>query len=282
MRAIFYMNIKQTIQQAAASLTESDSAQLDAELLLLHVIQAQRTILFTHPDRELSADELSHFEALIQRRVKGEPVAYLLGLQGFWTLDLKVAPSTLIPRGDTESLVEWVLENHDESPRKILDLGTGTGAIALALASERKQWSVSGLDLMDDAVQLAKENAKLNSIENAGFFQSSWFENVSADSQYDLVVSNPPYIDKQDEHLTQGDVRFEPLSALVADENGLSDLRKIAEDAREYLNGYLVMEHGWKQAQSVQKILRELGYSKVGTGQDLGNRDRFTYGVFSK
>lgn len=281
MRAILCMNIKQALQQAASLLSESDSAQLDAELLLLHVIQEQRTILFTQPDRELSSAEQTQFDTLIQRRINGEPVAYLLGQQGFWTLDLKVAPSTLIPRGDTESLVEWVLENHDDAQKKVLDLGTGTGAIALALAFERNQWNVSGLDLMEDAVQLAKENAKLNGIKNAEFYQSSWFENVPIDSQFDLIVSNPPYIDEQDEHLAQGDVRFEPLSALVAKENGLADLRKIAEDARQYLNGYLVMEHGWQQAEDVQRILVDLGYEKVGSGQDLGNRDRFTFGFYS-
>lgn len=274
------MNIKQALQQASNLITESDSAQLDAELLLLHVIQAQRIILFTDPDRELSQEEQSQFDGLVERRINGEPVAYLLGQQGFWTLDLKVAPSTLIPRGDTESLVEWVLENHDDAQKKVLDLGTGTGAIALALASERNQWNVSGLDLMKAAVQLAKENAKLNGIKNAEFYQSSWFENVPTDSQFDLIVSNPPYIDEQDEHLAQGDVRFEPLSALVAKENGLADLRKIAEDARQYLNGYLVMEHGWQQAKDVQRILLELGYEKVGSGQDLGNRDRFTFGFY--
>lgn len=275
------MNIKQALQHAANLLTESDSAQLDAELLLLHVIQAQRTILFTHPDRAISQEEQSQFDALIERRINGEPVAYLLGQQGFWTLDLKVAPSTLIPRADTESLVEWVLENHDDAQKKVLDLGTGTGAIALALASERNQWRVSGLDLMEAAVQLAKENAKLNGIKNTEFYQSSWFENVPTNSLFDLIVSNPPYIDEQDEHLTQGDVRFEPLSALVAKENGLADLRKIAEDARQYLNGYLVMEHGWQQAEDVQRILVELGYQQVGSGQDLGNRDRFTFGFYS-
>lgn len=276
------MQIKQALQHAANLITESDSAQLDAELLLLHVIQAQRTILFTDPDRELSQEEQLKFDALIERRINGEPVAYLLGQQGFWTLDLKVAPSTLIPRGDTESLVEWVLENHDDAQKKVLDLGTGTGAIALALASERDQWHVSGLDLMEAAVQLAKENAKLNGIKNAEFYQSSWFENVPIDSQFDLIVSNPPYIDEQDEHLAQGDVRFEPLSALVAKENGLADLRKIAEDARQYLNGYLVMEHGWQQAEDVQRILVDLGYQQVDSGQDLGNRDRFTFGLYQK
>jgi len=276
------MNIKQTLQHAITQLTESDSAKLDAELLLLHALQATRTILFTQPERELTQQEQTQFDALIARRKQGEPVAYLLGSQGFWTLDLLVAPSTLIPRGDTESLVEWVLEHHDAQTRNVLDLGTGTGAIALALASERPEWRVQGVDFQPDAVALAQQNAKRNQINNATFMVSDWFSAIEPQTRFDLIVSNPPYIDEADEHLTQGDVRFEPASALVAAEQGLADLRKIAEDARAFLNGYLVMEHGWQQAQDVQIMLRELGYSQVGTGQDLGNRDRFTYGIFSK
>ncbi len=274
------MNIKQTLQHAITQLTESDSAKLDAELLLLHVLQASRTILFTQPERELTQQEQTQFDGLIARRKQGEPVAYLLGSQGFWTLDLLVAPSTLIPRGDTESLVEWVLEHHDAQTRNVLDLGTGTGAIALALASERPEWRVQGVDFQPDAVALAQQNAKRNHINNATFVVSDWFSAIEPKTRFDLIVSNPPYIDEADEHLTQGDVRFEPASALVAAEHGLADLRKIAEDARAFLNGYLVMEHGWQQAQDVQTILHGLGYTQVGSGKDLGDRERFTFGFY--
>ncbi len=256
----------------------SDTPELDTELILLFCLNKSRNILFTDPQQVLSSEQELQFKALMQRRVNGEPVAYLIGTQGFWDLDLKVSPHTLIPRADTESLIDWLLEC-GLKPKHILDLGTGTGALALALAREFPLANVVGVDVIEDAVQLALENKKLNNIENAQFLQSDWFTALT-ENTFDLIVSNPPYIDEHDIHLSQGDVRFEPSSALVASNNGFSDLFHIADVAREYLNagGCLIMEHGWQQAQGVQKRLLELNYENVGSGKDLAGHVRFTFG----
>jgi len=270
--------IKQAVKMGANELVDSDTPELDSELLLLHCLDAHRNILFTDPDQLLSIEQQKQFIALIQRRKEGEPVAYLIGEQGFWDLTLKVSTNTLIPRADTESLIDWVLAANLQ-PQRILDLGTGTGAIALALAKEFPQASVLGVDLIADAVELAQSNQILNQIDNARFIQSSWFEHVP-DQAFDLIVSNPPYIDEQDEHLEQGDVQFEPKSALVAKQNGFSDLFEIAASGLQYLstNGCLLMEHGWQQAEGVREELVRLGYINVGSGKDLAGQWRFTFG----
>lgn len=279
MPTINLLPIKQAVKFGANDLPDSDTAELDSQLILLHVLNANRNILFTHPDQLLTQDQQKQFVELIGRRKKGEPVAYIIGEQGFWDLTLKTAPHTLIPRPDTESIIDWILEKGLQ-PKRILDLGTGTGALALALAKEFPDSKVIGLDLVPEAVELAKQNQVLNNINNAEFLQSSWFENISHENQFDLIVSNPPYIDKEDNHLAEGDVRFEPSSALVADESGYSDLFHIAQYALAYLeqNGLLVMEHGWQQAEKMQQKLNRLGYINVGSGLDLGNRERFTFG----
>ena len=271
------MHIKQLIHNAAQKI-ESDSAQLDAELILLHVIKANRTVLFTDPDRRLTTQESLDFDLLVERRCQGEPIAYLIGNQGFWSLDLEVSPDTLIPRPDTESLVEWVLDQFDHQAMRVLDLGTGTGAIALALAQERPNWHVTGVDFKTEAVALATRNAKRNGIHNAEFFVSDWYSAIPANTNYDLIVSNPPYIDEQDKHLNEGDVRFEPKSALVAADQGLADLAKISQGASAFLKGCLVMEHGWKQAEAVRNMLMKDAFKNVGSGRDLAGHERFTFG----
>lgn len=270
--------IKQALTLAANELTQSETPELDSELILLHALNAHWNILFTDPDQLLSVEQQKHFMELIARRKNGEPVAYILGEQGFWDLTLKVSPHTLIPRADTESLVDWVLEQNF-SPNHILDLGTGTGALALALAKEFPRAHVLGVDLVPGAVALAEQNARLNQISNAQFMQSSWFESVPAGS-FDLIVSNPPYIDALDAHLSQGDVRFEPASALVADNLGLADLFHIADQAPNFLthSGCLLMEHGWQQAEAVCEYLHQAGYINVGSGKDLAGQTRFSFG----
>lgn len=276
------LTIKHALTMGANELKQSDTPELDCELILLHVLAAHRNILFTDPDQLLTIEQQKTFMSLMARRKKGEPVAYIIGAQGFWDLDLKVSEHTLIPRPDTESLVEWVLDQ-GLSPEHILDLGTGTGALALSLASELPHAHVIGLDVVAEAVALAKENQVRNRIQNAEFVVSSWFEQLASNKTFDLIVSNPPYIDSQDAHLSQGDVRFEPESALIADEQGYSDLFFIAEHAKSFLTqgGTLLMEHGWQQAERVQRKLKELGYSDVGSGKDYGGNERFTFGVLN-
>lgn len=284
------LSIEQIIKQSTQRLEHSsDSAKLDVELLLAHSLNKDRTYLFTWHDKIVAEENVTVFNALLARRLSGEPIAYILGQQEFWDLKLHTAQHTLIPRADTETLIEWVLELADQLPESahVIDLGTGTGAIALALANEFPHWQVQGVDLVPEAVALAKSNAILNNLERVQFFQSRWFDQVGIGGNhdsFDLIVSNPPYIDPLDEHLSQGDVRFEPKSALVADNKGLADLELIAQQSREYLvkGGWLLMEHGYDQQQAVQDILIDLGYQQVATRIDLGGNPRITGGQFFK
>lgn len=262
----------------------SDTAKLDAELFMCHVLSCNRTYLMTWPDKRVEEAQRQAFQQLLERRLKGEPVAHIIGHRAFWTLDLEVNPSTLIPRPDTELLVELALDVAMKKPssnNKALDLGTGTGAIALALASELPQWHILGVDYSEDAVALAKRNKANNQINNAEFLQSDWYSEV-AGQKFDLIVSNPPYIDPTDKHLSEGDVRFEPLSALIAEESGLADLRFIIEHSRQFLNdnGALLLEHGYDQASAVQALLIENGFQQVETFKDLGANDRVSIGYF--
>lgn len=268
-----------TLLQRAQEL-DSPSAKLDTELLLAHALGQPRSYLYTWPGKELAADELERFEQLFARRLAGEPVAYLLGQQGFWTLDLQVNSTTLIPRPETELLVETALElGGVESTWQVLDLGTGTGAIALALASERPRWAVTGVDRVEEAVQLAQLNALACGLNGVSFLVSDWFAAL-AGRRYDLIVSNPPYIALQDPHLEQGDVRFEPLSALVSGADGLDDIRRILVDSGTHLKegGWLALEHGWQQAAAVRELMQHAGFSQVRSVRDLAGHERVTLG----
>ena len=273
------MNISQVLQSAVQRNHLSDTATVDCELLLCHVLDVDRSYLKTWPDRELSSAVEEQFEQLLERRIEGEPVAYLIGNQGFWTLDLEVSPDTLIPRPETELLVETALELDLPQQAKALDLGTGTGAIALALASERSQWQISAVDLMPKAVQLASANCQRYEFENVEIFQSSWFAEIPA-QRFDLIVSNPPYIEDGDRHLTQGDVRFEPASALVSGSDGLDDLRLLIAESVNYLadRGWLMVEHGYQQGPAVRELFRQAGFSAVETRADLNGLERITLG----
>lgn len=264
---------------ASADLPDSPSARLDAELLLAAALGKSRSHLHTWPEREVPQACAERFAADLQRRRGGEPVAYILGQQGFWSLDLEVAPHTLIPRADTELLVETALELLAATPARVLDLGTGTGAIALALASERPAWRLTGVDRVAEAVALAERNRGRLGLGNAGFQTSHWFDAL-AGQRYQLILSNPPYIAAGDHHLEEGDVRFEPASALVAGADGLDDIRLIVEQAPGHLEpgGWLLLEHGFDQAEAVRALLVGRGFSQVRSCRDLGGHERISLG----
>ncbi|WP_167145668.1 peptide chain release factor N(5)-glutamine methyltransferase [Pseudomonas sp. OTU750018] len=264
-----------------AELPDSPTPRLDAELLLANALGKSRSYLHTWPERELEAEQLERYQAAIVRRQAGEPVAYILGQQGFWSLDLEVASHTLIPRPDTELLVETVLALLPATPAALLDLGTGTGAIALALASERPAWRLTGVDRVAEAVALAERNRARLGLNNASFIESHWFSAL-AGQRYQLIVSNPPYIAADDRHLAEGDVRFEPSSALVAGADGLDDIRLIIAQAPEYLEagGWLLLEHGFDQAAAVRELLSARGFSAVESRRDLGGHERISLGRF--
>jgi release factor glutamine methyltransferase len=266
---------------ASVALPGSDTAQLDAELLLAAALGKPRSYLRTWPERELNAEQLRQFESAIQRRQQGEPVAYILGQQGFWSLDLEVAPHTLIPRPDTELLVETALELLPHNPIVTLDLGTGTGAIALALATERPGWTVTGVDRVPEAVALAERNRSRLNLRNARFSESHWFSAV-AGQRFKLIVSNPPYIRADDRHLGEGDVRFEPASALVAGIDGLDDIRLIIQQAPAHLvaGGWLLLEHGFDQAAAVRELLAAQGFLAIDSRRDLGGHERISLGRY--
>lgn len=260
-------------------LPDSPSPRLDAELLLAAALGKPRSFLHTWPERVVSGEAAERYASYLERRRQGEPVAYILGHQGFWSLDLEVAPHTLIPRPDTELLVETALALVTLPQARVLDLGTGTGAIALALACERLGWQVTGVDRISEAVALAERNRERLGLGNAAFRESHWFSALGAEC-YDLIVSNPPYIAAQDPHLAQGDVRFEPSSALVAGADGLDDIRLIVCQAPAHLNagGWLLLEHGYDQAAAVRELLAREGFDAVESRRDLGGHERISLG----
>ncbi|EMK5829987.1 peptide chain release factor N(5)-glutamine methyltransferase [Citrobacter sedlakii] len=273
------MNFQHWLREAISQLQESDSPRRDAEILLEYVTGKGRTWILAFGETELTDAQRQQLAALLARRRRGEPIAHLIGEREFWSLPLFVSPATLIPRPDTECLVEQALARLPAASCRILDLGTGTGAIALALASERPDCDVTAVDRMPEAVALAQRNATRHAITNVRIQQSDWFSAL-AGNQFEMIVSNPPYIDELDPHLSQGDVRFEPLTALVAGDHGMADIKHIIDRARAVLmpEGMLLLEHGWQQGTAVRDAFVRAGYHDVETCRDYGDNERVTLG----
>ncbi len=279
------MQIQQARAHIMTVLAGGESPRADADVLLCHLLGCRRSYLMTWPERELDAAQQATLQTWLARRLNGEPIAHLVGEREFWSLPLKVSPATLIPRPDTEVLVEQALTRIPQGPCAVLDLGTGTGAIALALKSERPEIDVWAVDRMADAAALARENSVALGLP-IEVRDGSWFEPLGEPDRdntprFAVIVSNPPYIDGADPHLEQGDVRFEPRSALVADDAGLADIRHIVAHAPAYLltDGWLLLEHGWDQGEAVRQLLRDGGYREVATVRDYGDNDRVTLGL---
>ncbi|MBA1290063.1 peptide chain release factor N(5)-glutamine methyltransferase [Pseudomonas japonica] len=262
-----------------AQLPESPTARLDIELLLAAALGKTRSYLRTWPERIVGTEAAQVFASYLERRRQGEPVAYILGQQGFWSLDLEVAPHTLIPRPETELLVELALQCLPAEQARALDLGTGTGAIALALGRERSGWQVVAVDRVPEAVALAERNRARLGLVNVSVRASHWFSALEGE-RFDLIVSNPPYICSEDPHLSAGDVRFEPSSALVSGRDGLDDIRHIIANAPSHLvsAGWLLLEHGYDQAPRVRELMAQQGFEQIESREDLGGHERVTLG----
>ena len=274
-------SLRQVVAEASARLGGVEALH-EAELLLLHVLDRPRSWLFAHATDPLATADQAAFEALLARRVAGEPVAYLTGRRGFWTLDLEVDPATLIPRPETELLVELALERlPPERTLQLADLGTGSGAIALALASERPQAQVLATDASPGALAVAARNAARHELRNVRFAEGGydWYAPLQG-ARFDLIASNPPYIASDDPHLEQGDLRFEPATALSSGVDGLDDIRRIVDGGQAHLlpGGWLLIEHGWDQGAAIRALFEAAGFTDVQTVQDLEQRDRITLG----
>ncbi|GGW51608.1 peptide chain release factor N(5)-glutamine methyltransferase [Alishewanella tabrizica] len=272
------MTLALWLQHAAARLVkQSDQPLHEAQLMLCRELACQKSYLYTYPERLLDAQAFTSLEEMLQRREQGEPLAYIFGEWHFYGLPLAVAPCTLIPRPDTEILVEQALRHPLPAGSQVLDLGTGTGAIALALAANRPDWQLTAVDYHPEAVALAQRNAAALALNNVNVLQSSWFSGLPS-QQFALIVSNPPYIEPADPHLQA--LTYEPLSALVANEQGLADLQHIVQAAPAYLlaGGWLWLEHGYNQADAVKAMMLAAGFSQVSSVKDYGNQWRITGG----
>ncbi|MFC3715024.1 peptide chain release factor N(5)-glutamine methyltransferase [Luteimonas soli] len=272
--------IEALLRDARAHLNDAGGEAVDAELLLAHVLDRTRSWLYAHAGDDADDASAQAFAALVQRRAAGEPVAYLLGTRGFWRFDLAVTADTLIPRPETEMLVELALQRIPQpSPARAADLGTGSGAIALAIASERPDACVVATDASEPALAVARGNAAALGIGNVEFRHGDWLAPLAGE-RFDLIASNPPYIADGDAHLARGDLRFEPRGALASGIDGLDAIRRITADAPAHLRngGWLLVEHGWEQGAAVRALFESAGFVDVTTERDLEQRDRVTLG----
>lgn len=253
--------------------------------LLLEILNQNSSFLIAHDDYVLNDSEQQDYDRALKQLAKGMPLAYVVGHQGFWKLDFVVNEHTLIPRPDTELLIETVLQHYQNSLSKnlkVLDLGTGSGCIAISLAHECPAWQVTAVDVSLPALAVARENAQQHNIDNINFVHSHWFEAISADNPFDIILSNPPYIDANDAHLV--DLQDEPMTALVAGANGLADINHLIQYAPAYLvtDGLLILEHGYDQGEAVRQLFIDNGFCQVSTLKDYGGNERVTLGILSQ
>lgn len=282
------MTLQQWLKQAKDR-SQNLGDQRDAEILLLYALNISRAFFYTHPETIIPPEKLLLLESFLTRRLSGEPIAYILGEQEFWSMTFKVTPDVLIPRPETEHLVEIILNHFDEkAPRTILELGTGSGAIAIALAKERPHWKIIAVDVSESALAIAQKNAAYllpsttQVSKSLTFYQSHWFQNLPIHFQhtFSVIISNPPYIAENDRHLPA--LAHEPLTALVSGPDGLQDIREIITQSPLYLkpNGLLLLEHGFEQANAVSELFNQTQFTHVFTWKDLAGHDRITGGIW--
>lgn len=272
------MNIKNLLKTYSEKLKNiSDTAKLDCELLLGNILNKPRSFLFSHSENELTNFEIKNFNKVLARRLKGEPIAYILGSKEFWSLNFKVNKNVLIPRPETELLVEIILKNFSKNNNiRLADLGTGSGAIALALAKEKPSWNIVATDISENALAVAKENAENLKINNVSFICSDWCSKLTG--SFDIIVSNPPYVSMKDLNN-----KFEPKAALISNNNGLEDIEKIINQSKNFLldYGFIIFEHGFNQAEQICEFLNEEGFKEIKSYTDLAGHKRVTSAVFN-
>lgn len=275
------IKLQELLQKTQKNLAAfTDNAQMEAEILLSHALNKTRDYLYTHSETQISIEQQKQFFDLLNRRLKREPLSYILQQQAFWDIELHLTKEVLIPRSDTELLIEIIVNNYSQQKElQIADLGTGSGAIALSLAKQSKKWQISATDISVSALHVAKQNAKKLHIENVQFYLGNWCEALPV-QLFDIIVCNPPYIAKNDPHLMQPELKYEPQLALLGGEKGLDAIIAIIDKAGNYLHeeGMLLIEHGYNQAEDVRKIFADAGFKIITTYKDLGNNDRATCG----
>lgn len=279
------ITVSQALLFAQDKLKDQDlDAKREAMYLLSYILGKSVTNLIAYPDAELTEKQCKDFLTCVERRKLGEPFAYIKKSRSFWNIELEVNPSVLIPRPETELLVEKIISLNLKPTARILDLGTGSGAIAISLAFHQPEWTIVATDKSTLSLELAIRNAQKYHLSNITFYQGSWFRALPLNNQsnsFDVIVSNPPYITANSEYLKKGDVRFEPLHALVSEKNGLADIEEIIFNAKRYLKpgGYLMIEHGYDQAHAVQALFLQAEFSQIDSIKDIQNLNRVTYGV---
>lgn len=266
--------ISELLNWAKAYLEHSESPLLDAKMLISYVLKVDKTYLYTWPEKAVSAHQEKQISALVKERQSGKPIAYIIGYQEFWSMPFKVTEHTLIPRADTETLVSTLLATLDNQSYQVLELGTGTGAIACALAKERNRWQITATDTSDKALEVANYNIQNLGLNHITLLQSDWFESIPL-QRFDAIVSNPPYVEEMSPYL-QGDIKFEPRLALVSGKDGLNDIKIITQQSTQYLKngGMLLLEHGSEQAEAIAKLLAASGYHDIQTHRDLAGHIR--------